>query len=202
MMEHLSQLHPVFERTGNSIAAFMNMLSPTIAQAENGYERLYFHHIYEEEEQHLERLNQLIPKLSRFLDSGQSIDTANQELVSLLQDINLEKFGLHNFLEHLDLVMYHFKDEERNQMLTSMSEQTKADYLLAKDVLSRMNESSLPSHNPASIKESEHHNVTTAAHDDTRGDNPLPASSTGTTLSPTFLPTRKGLSVGSLKSVR
>jgi hypothetical protein len=200
MMEHLSQLHPVFERTGNSITAFMNILSPTIAQAEDGYERLYFHHIYEEEEQHLERITQLIPKLSKFLDNGQSIDTANQELVSLLQDINLEKFGLHNFLEHLDLAMYHFKDEERNQMLTSMSEQTKADYLLAKDVLSRMNESSLPS--PASINESEHHNVTTAAHDDTRGNNPLPASSTGTTLSPTILPTRKGLSVGSLKSVR
>ena len=34
------------------------------------------------------------------------------ELVHLLQDISLEKFGLHNFLEHLDLFLFQFKEPE------------------------------------------------------------------------------------------
>ncbi|WP_047151354.1 IMEF encapsulin system ferritin-like cargo protein [Aneurinibacillus tyrosinisolvens] len=200
MIEHLSQLHPIFERTRNSITVFMDMLSPTITQAQDEHERLYFHHIYEEEEQRLERLHQLIPALSHFLENEQTTNITNQGFIHLLQDINLEKFGLHNFLEHLDLAMYHFKDEEHTRMLTSMLQQTKADYLLVKDTLSLINESFPPAVNSETGKGSEQHDVTTAAHDSAHTEHtPVIASPVSAALS---TPTRKGLSVGSLKSAR
>lgn len=44
----------------------MNMLDPVIQNAKDDHERLYYHHIYEEEEQRLSRLVELIPLISKF----------------------------------------------------------------------------------------------------------------------------------------
>ncbi|AMA71397.1 hypothetical protein ACH33_00050 [Aneurinibacillus sp. XH2] len=208
MIEHLLELSHVFNRNRDRIRIFMDMLSPVIAQAQDEHERLYFHHIYEEEEQRLERLDELMPKLSRFLNNEQTIRITNQEFIHLLQDINLEKLGLHNFLEHLDLAMYHFKDEEHNQMLHSMLEQTKADYLWVKKILSLMNEN-FPSNNSVSVKESEKHNVLTAAHDHEHEAKEkkeahlsVPAVNSAFPKPSLSVRHKKGLTVGSLKTLR
>jgi rubrerythrin len=39
------------------------MISPFIENAQDEHQRMYFHHIFEEEEQHLERLELFLPKL-------------------------------------------------------------------------------------------------------------------------------------------
>ncbi|MFD6442315.1 hypothetical protein ACFWDG_21580 [Peribacillus sp. NPDC060186] len=44
----------------------MNMLDPVIQYASDEHERLYYHHISEEEEQRLSRLAELIPLISKF----------------------------------------------------------------------------------------------------------------------------------------
>lgn len=202
MIQPLSELYDVFSRTKAGIRAFMDMLAPVISDAEDEYQRLYFHHIYEEEEQRLERLEGLLPSLSSFLSDGQTANIENPKFNRLLQDIHLEKFGLHNFLEHLDLTMYHFKDPERSQMLASMSEQTKADYMVVKDILSRMNKDSSSSVSPEPRKESDYHVVATAAHEEVDGIGAPPHIPASNMLSTPPTPTRKGLSVGSLKHTR
>jgi hypothetical protein len=202
MAQQLSQLYDVFSRTIDAIHTFMDMLSPVISDAQDEHQRLYFHHIYEEEEHRLERLKELLPELSGFLASEQNVNSGSKRFSRLLQNINLEKFGLHNFLEHLDLAMYHFKDPEHIQMLTSMLEQTKADYTLVKDILAYMNEDPSISVSLESNKESHSHVVATTAHDDTNKNNIAPTAPTDSMLSLSPMQMRKGLSVGSLKQNR
>lgn len=57
MTDKLAPLHDIFDRTQHNIQAFMDILSPVIAEAQDDHQRLYFHHIYEEEEQRLGGLN-------------------------------------------------------------------------------------------------------------------------------------------------
>lgn len=201
MMEDLTQFHGVFLRTQNGIHAFMDILSPAITNSQDEHERLYYHHIFEEEEQRLERLELFIPKLARFIENEQPDENNHSEFITLLQDINLEKFGLHNFLEHLDLALYQFKDEERAQTLTSMLEQTRADYLTIKDILTRLNERYFPNLNGSRAeKPSEHHHVLSAAHEKVSNSEHSQSTvtvNTLTTLHP--ITQRKGLTVGSLK---
>lgn len=184
MTDGLDQFLDIFSKNQVNVQAFMNKLSPIIATTSDEHKRLYYHHIYEEEEQHLERLAKFLPKLSGYIQSRHVSNLANPIFVSLLQDINLEKFGLHNFLEHLDLSLYEFTDEESQFTLRSMQEQTKTDYLLAKEILTRINEEFLPDNNI--ILESDHHHVVTAAHD----------------LQHDRKAALKKLSVGSLKAAR
>jgi hypothetical protein len=87
----------------------------------------------------LDRLGELLPKLDTILQNSEIIDTNNREFVSLLQDISLEKFGLHNFLEHLDLALFHFKDKENQEHLQSMRETTYGDYQEIKNILLSLN---------------------------------------------------------------
>ncbi len=163
MADGFAQFFDIFSRNQVNIQAFMNKLSPVIATTSDEHKRLYYHHIFEEEEQHLNRLGKFLPKLSDFIQSEYNSDVANPAIISLLQDINLEKFGLHNFLEHLDLSLYEFTDEESQTTLRSMLEQTRTDYLLAKEILTRINEEFLPENNL--VLESYHHHVATSAHD-------------------------------------
>lgn len=132
-----------------------------------------------------------MPNLASFISENQAIEVTNPLFISLLQDINLEKFALHNFLEHLDLALYQFQDEERKQSLTSMLEQTRTDYLQVKEILSHLNEQFLPDQNL--FKASDQHQVKAAAHDHDHHE-----VSRSTLVSPT----RKGFSVGSLKAIR
>lgn len=191
MADGLDQFFDIFSRCQENIHAFMNKLSPIIATTSDEHKRLYYHHIYEEEEQHLDRLGTFLPKLSDYIQSGHALNIANPGFVNLLQDINLEKFGLHNFLEHLDLSLYEFTDEESQSTLRSMVEQTRTDYLLAKEILTRINEEFLPEKNVA--HESDHHHVATAAHEfQHNGEAELPPSPSK----------QKKFSVGSLKAAQ
>lgn len=196
MMDKLAPLHDIFDRTQYNIQAFMNMLSPVIAEAQDEHQRLYFHHIYEEEEQRLDRLQQFVPKLALFIGENHATEGINPLFISLLQDINLEKFGLHNFLEHLDLALYQFQDEERTQSLTSMRDQTRTDYLQVKEILTQLNQQFLPDQNQ--VKASDQHQVKAAAHDHDHEHEHHHEVSRITPISPT----RKGLTVGSLRGVR
>lgn len=63
MHEIFAELSEIFSRTQSSIQSFVQMLEPVEANAETEKERLYFHHILEEEEQRLERLEDLLPRL-------------------------------------------------------------------------------------------------------------------------------------------
>lgn len=200
MRQDLSHLYEIFTRTEGSIRVFMDMLSPVIANSQDEHERLYFHHIFEEEEQRLERLSEFLPKLASYVDRADEPVGTDPGFILLLQDINLEKFGLHNFLEHVELSLFEFQDEERSSILRPMQEETRADYLAVKDILARFNEAYLPQASMA--RTSDQHHVASAAHDhdhdhDHNNHQHEPVVRTMPTI-----PARKGLSVGSLRSVR
>ncbi len=139
MSEHFIALNEMFLRTQDAIHNFMGILTPRIENAKDDHERLYYHHIYEEEEQRLDRLNALIPKLEFSLENNMTNSADNPEFIRLLQDISLEKFGLHNFLEHLDLALFTFKEPEQAERLHQMRNTTDTDYQAIKGILNVLN---------------------------------------------------------------
>jgi hypothetical protein len=141
MKEELKIFYQIFTTTKDAIEKFMNMLDPVIQNATDDHERLYYHHIFEEEEQRLSRLVELIPLISKFENEKDEKDFAptNNEFNRLLQELNLEKFGLHNFVEHLDLALFRFTDEERSTMLNQLREVSYRDYQQVKAMLLEIN---------------------------------------------------------------
>lgn len=143
MKEELQAFSRIFTTTKAAIEQFMNMLNPVIDNAEDEHERLYYHHIYEEEEQRLSRLAVLISLIQKFEQETaeeKSFTPANNEFNRLLQELNLEKFGLHNFVEHLDLALFRFTDEERSTLLNQAREVTYHDYQQVKGMLADINQ--------------------------------------------------------------
>lgn len=138
-MLEFTQLQQIFERTKDAASTFMNLLLPLTSDPDE-HTRLYYHHIFEEEEQRLGRLQILIPELAELNQSGEAGPLSDRELSRLLSDINLERFGLHNFREHLELALYHFQDEPTRLMLDSMREMTHQDYLAVKEFMMSMSE--------------------------------------------------------------
>jgi hypothetical protein len=141
VQEELKIFYHIFTTTKDAIEKFMNMLDPVIQNATDEHERLYYHHIYEEEEQRLSRLVVLIPLISKFqqVKDEKEFSPANNEFNRLLQELNLEKFGLHNFVEHLDLALFRFTDEERSSLLNSLREVSYNDYQQVKQILNEIN---------------------------------------------------------------
>lgn len=133
METELKQAEEIFRRTRKALQEFNEIITPVIENAKDEHERLYWHHIYEEEDHRLDRLNHLIPILEDGSPSNQG------EWIRLLQDISLEKFGLHNFLEHLDLSLFSFKDSGFEEDIRNLRDQTAEDYEKAKQVLEQLN---------------------------------------------------------------
>lgn len=61
-------------------------------------------------------------------------------MLQLLQDISIEKWGLHNFIEHLDLAMYELPDEEILQKLKHLREISQRDYDRVKELVEILND--------------------------------------------------------------
>jgi hypothetical protein len=141
MKEELSRFFDIFTTTKDAIEKFMAMLDPVIQNATDDHERLYYHHIYEEEEQRLSRLVVLIPLISKFQGEKEekNFTPTNNEFNRLLQELNLEKFGLHNFVEHLDLALFRFTDPERSTLLNQLREVSYKDYQEVKTMLTEIN---------------------------------------------------------------
>ncbi|MDE3840891.1 hypothetical protein C0966_16595 [Bacillus methanolicus] len=185
MKDELNIFYRIFTTTKDAIEKFMSMLDPVIQNAKDDHERLYYHHIYEEEEQRLSRLVELIPLISKFeKEKDEKIfSPANNEFNRLLQELNLEKFGLHNFVEHLDLALFQFTDEERSSLLKQMRDVSYQDYQQVKEMLNKINE------------RFDHDYVDPHAHHDEHHDHLAPPGS-----SPIIkqLKNKKGFTVGSL----
>jgi hypothetical protein len=138
--DYFSSLQDILERTKDAVLKFMAIITPKIEEAEDEHQRLYWHHIYEEEDQRLDRLNALLPKLSYFLENEENKNGHNTAFIHLLQDVSLEKFGLHNFEEHLDLALFQYKDEQEESELEKLRDITSNDYEAIKVILSDLNE--------------------------------------------------------------
>lgn len=142
MRDELTIFYRIFSTTKEAIEKFMGMLDPVIEFAKDDHERLYYHHIYEEEEQRLSRLEVLIPLIAKFegIKDEHAFTPTNNEFNRLLQELNLEKFGLHNFVEHLDLALFQFTDEERSTLLNKLRTDAYADYQQVKEMLMGINQ--------------------------------------------------------------
>ncbi len=138
--EVIKELEELFIRTEEAVTTFMNMLLPKIEGANDEYQHLYWHHIYEEEEQRLDRLKDLLPRVNHYVNNKENQSIDNLEFIHLLQDISLEKFGLHNFEEHLDLALYDDSTGENGETLRSMRKMTEEDYERIKVLLTTLNE--------------------------------------------------------------
>ncbi|RJS59917.1 IMEF encapsulin system ferritin-like cargo protein [Bacillus sp. PK3_68] len=141
MKEELASFYQIFTTTKEAIERFMDMLDPVIEHAKDDHERLYYHHIYEEEEQRLSRLDVLIPLISRFQteQNDNAFSPSNNTFNRLLQELNLEKFGLHNFIEHVDLALFAFTDEERQTLLKQLRVDAYEGYQYVKEKLAEIN---------------------------------------------------------------
>nr|WP_263324926.1 IMEF encapsulin system ferritin-like cargo protein [Neobacillus sp. Marseille-Q6967] len=141
MNEELKVFYRIFTTTKDAIEKFMNILDPVIQNANDDHERLYYHHIFEEEEQRLSRLVVLIPLIEKFQQEkdDNKFTPSNNEFNRLLQELNLEKFGLHNFVEHLDLALFRFTDAERSTLLNQLREVSYKDYQQVKEMLNDIN---------------------------------------------------------------
>ncbi|KAA9017111.1 hypothetical protein F4V44_21520 [Niallia endozanthoxylica] len=126
----------IFNRTKNALVDFMEILTPIIENAKDDHERLFWHHIYEEEEHRSDRLDILMPKVQ----DGTALSGNQLELVHLLQDISIEKFGLHNFLEHLDLFLFQFKGTEYEEKIQALRDFTYEDYQQMKVIMDKLNQ--------------------------------------------------------------
>lgn len=189
MKEELKVFYRIFTTTKDAIEKFMSMLDPVIRNATDDHERLYYHHIFEEEEQRLSRLVELIPLISKFEKEKEEKDFAptNNEFNRLLQELNLEKFGLHNFVEHLDLALFRFTDEDRSTMLNQLREVSYQDYQQVKSMLNEINSRFDTNYVDPHAHHDEHHDH-------------LDRSASTVVAAPTTVPSKhkKGFTVGSL----
>jgi hypothetical protein len=135
-----TEMDSIFNRTKKALAEFMELITPIIEHAKDEHERLYWHHIYEEEEHRADRLDLLLPKIEEIINDGVRLPERQIEFVHLLQDISLEKFGLHNFLEHLDLSLFQFKGTEFEENIQTLRDFTYEDYQRMKVILDTLNQ--------------------------------------------------------------
>jgi hypothetical protein len=122
-MIQFEEVLPIFEETKSNVEIFNSLLVPAIEGAADSHERLYFHHIQEEEEEHLKRLENIIKSIHAMSDKskeGSSMHLSNFQMIS---NIITEEFGLHNFKEHLDLALYQFRDDvDKVSLLNGLKE--------------------------------------------------------------------------------
>lgn len=135
----MKELEDLFLRNKDAVTNFMKILQPKIEAANDEYEQLHWHHIYEEEEQRLDRLKDLLPRVSYYVNNSESQSIENLEFIHLLQDISLEKFGLHNFEEHLDLALFKANGDGHVEKLKNMRQMTEEDYEKIKQLLNSLN---------------------------------------------------------------
>src|SRR3954468_24751241 len=140
MKTTFTEMDSIFNRTKEALMEFMGIITPIIENAKDDHERLYWHHIYEEEEHRSDRLAILLPKIGALLKDRADIFSNQLEFVHLLQDISLEKFGLHNFLEHLDLSLFQFNGTEFEEKIQALRDFTYVDYQQMKVILEKLNQ--------------------------------------------------------------
>ena len=135
-----TEIDLIFKRTKKALADFIAILTPIIENSTDDHERLYWHHIYEEEEHRSDRLDLLMPKIQEGLKDDANFFSNQLEFIHLLQDISLEKFGLHNFLEHLDLFLFPFKGTELEEKIQELRNLTFEDYQKMKEIMEKLNQ--------------------------------------------------------------
>ncbi|MGJ7919750.1 IMEF encapsulin system ferritin-like cargo protein [Neobacillus sp. LXY-4] len=135
-----NEMDSIFQRTKQALSEFMEIITPIINNSADDHERLYWHHIYEEEDHRSDRLDILLPKIKQVIANEINISDHQGEFLHLLQDISLEKFGLHNFLEHLDLSLFQFNGTEYEGKIQALRDFTYEDYQSMKGILERLNQ--------------------------------------------------------------
>jgi hypothetical protein len=152
LIDNLKEIQDILLRSKDALIKFKDILEPTIEQAKDDHERLYWHHIYEEEEHRFDRLEVLLQKLQSQVQNKSALSKENGDFLRLLQDISLEKFGLHNFLEHLDLSLFHYKDTDYQGIIEQLRNMTAEDYQKIKFTFEALNEElDTPIHLEASV---------------------------------------------------
>lgn len=197
-MQEILQLHTIFDRTRGYINRFMEIIQPIIDAATDEHTRLYYHHILEEEEQRMGRLQELIPYLESISGEKKTDQLSDRELSRLLSDINLERFGLHNFREHLELSLYEFQDAETRSSLNSMREMTQTDYLQVKEMMASLSERFSDVYRADLTDHDEGHDIHQVDHLKASAAEAHGVASVIKHASPA-IPAKKGLTVGSLK---
>ncbi|MGG1663475.1 IMEF encapsulin system ferritin-like cargo protein [Brevibacillus sp. NRS-1366] len=197
-MQEITQLHAIFDRTRGYINRFMGIIQPIIDAAQDEHTRLYYHHILEEEEQRMGRLQELIPYLESLSTENKTDKLSDRELSQMLSDINLERFGLHNFREHLELSLYEFQDEATRQILDGMREKTHEDYLQVKDMMATLSGRFSDVYHADLTDHDEGHDIHQVDHLKASASAPHGVASVIKHAS-TPAPGKKGLTVGSLK---
>lgn len=199
-MQEMKQLHTIFDRTRGYIDQFTAIIQPIVDAATDEHTRLYYHHILEEEEQRMGRLQELIPYLEK-VSAGKSTDQlSDRELSQMLSDVNLERFGLHNFREHLELSLYEFQDDETRQLLDGMREQTQTDYLKVKEFIASMSQRFSDAAHPDLTDHDEGHDIHQVDHLKASASAPHGVASVIKHAAPAASG-KKGLTVGSLKGM-
>lgn len=196
MEQIFTEMNAIFQRTKTALSEFSELITPIIENATDEHERLYWHHIYEEEDHRSDRLDLLLPNIGKYLDKSMNSSDYQIEFIHLLQDISLEKFGLHNFLEHLDLSLFQFRGTEFEDQVQSMRDFTSDDYQRMKVIMDLLNQEFKGENNfktsiPTDEKEGTAANLKIEAY----------TSEDLSIHQQPIIITKKGLTVGSLKQL-
>jgi len=134
MRQNWETVLSILWRTREAVQEYAQLLRPVVEQAQTDHDRLYYHHFLEEEEQHLARLNRFLPRLEKGLREADGNAHNLQNDAVLIQYLALEVFGLHNFVEHLDLALYEFQHLPVSERLRQLRQRTYEDYLQLKEI--------------------------------------------------------------------
>ncbi|WP_157800932.1 IMEF encapsulin system ferritin-like cargo protein [Bacillus solitudinis] len=134
MEQKLADLHRIALTTKKASYEFMAMLEPVINQTKSDYGRLFYRHIFEEEEEHVKCLTKLLGLLEDISSSP-----SNKTLSLLLQALSIEEFVQKRFLHHLDFAIHYFQDEVRQPVVTSMRASIQNDYTELQKILLNFN---------------------------------------------------------------
>ncbi|WP_088105720.1 IMEF encapsulin system ferritin-like cargo protein [Halalkalibacter urbisdiaboli] len=140
MKQELAELHQSMLLAKAAIEDFLAILAPVIKSAQSDYERLYHRHIYDEEEERLGRVKELLDVIANFQQDDTPESLRPWPSNHFLQALYLETYGLRHFIEHLNLALYGFQDEERQALLNGMLEQAHSHYQHVKEILAKYNE--------------------------------------------------------------
>jgi hypothetical protein len=189
-VQAFSRLETIFMRTREAIGNFIALLQPLVDNAQDEHTRLYYHHIIEEEEQRLGRLQELLPYLQSLAADSKAKQVSDRELSSLLSAINLERFGLHNFREHVELSLYEFSEPQTREWLSRLREETLNDYIAVKEMMAELSQ-----------RFTDHPGFDMTDHDEGQEIHQIDhaKASAGKSEPHTFFPAKKGLTVGSLR---
>ncbi|WYP27136.1 hypothetical protein NSQ54_03175 [Alkalihalobacillus sp. FSL W8-0930] len=130
MEKTLNVLHDLFTAMKKEVKRYIQILEPKTTNPSNDYERMLVRKALGIEYARKKRIKQTLRKLNEWLEADSHKDLAQHELIGLYADLQLERFALQAFSQHVEdarVLDYETEENELDKMQESV--QTQVDEL-------------------------------------------------------------------------